>query len=168
MNLKLSIPFILGLTIALASPSPAAKPAPKAQCPIDRATYSAIGKPEFELQFSPIENSKYATELVAFTFQHRDRGMLATYHLGGSMGYGSYYLRDLAKPIEDDADGKLKPVFFDTNWRSVKVDDQGTAPEYLFISGLGVTDWYGDRTGNRNQPVGEVMWQLSGCRPQPH
>jgi hypothetical protein len=168
MKIKINWLLFFGVAIAFSSIAPvaqASKIKPKTQCPIDRATYSAIDKPAFELQFSPIEEGKIATEIVAFTFQHRNRGLLATYHVGGSSGYGSYYLRDLAKPIDEDADSSLKPVFFDANWRNVSNVAQGNAPKYLFISGFGATDWYADRAGNRKQPLGEVMWQLSGCRP---
>jgi hypothetical protein len=157
---------LLPLAIVLISLSSTAQAkSPKLpQCPLDQATYKAIGKPTFAIQFSPIIDRKFATEIVALNFQHRDRGMIASYHLGGSMGYGSYYLRDLAKPIEDDTDANLKPVFFDAKWEAVSDPTKGNAPKYLFISGLGVNDWYADRAGNRDQPIREVMWQLSGCR----
>jgi hypothetical protein len=144
--------------IALTTPGQAAT-----QCPIAKSTYQAIGNPSFELQFSPIKESKIATEILTFSLQHRQRGAIANYNLGGSSGYGSFYLRDLAKPIEADADIALKPVFFDANWRNV-IDISGkSAPQYLFISGLGVTDWYADRPDNRTQPLGDVMWQFARC-----
>jgi hypothetical protein len=161
---------MLSLQSAQAS-SPALKPVVKPvgktslQCVLDRATYSAIGKPAFELQFSPIENRKIATESVALTLQHRDRGMLTTYHIGGTMGYGSYVLRDLSRPIEEDTGDRLRTVFFDANWQEVKDISRGNAPKYLFISGLGSNDWYADRANNRKQPLREVMWQISNCRP---
>jgi hypothetical protein len=161
------------------APSPTA-PSPTAplRCPLDRATYRAVEKPAFELQFSPIANRQLASELVALTLQHPDRGMLATYHLGGGSGYGSYSLRDLAQPLsntQEDAGPSLKPVFFDGMLRHVGniagsitqggTITQGKAPKYLFIAGLGAEDWYANRAGNRSQPLGEVMWQLSDCRP---
>jgi hypothetical protein len=160
----------LGLAIALTgisltSLTPSAQASkPKTQCPIGRATYSAIGKPAFELQFSPIAKPKIASEFVALTIQHRDRGTVATYHLGGSLGYGSYYLRDANTSIEDDSNASLKPVFFDANFQQAR-DPAPSAPQYLFISGLGSDDWYSDRPGNRETPIAEVMWQRSGCRP---
>jgi hypothetical protein len=138
---------------------------PKTQCSLDRATYSAIGKPAFELQFSPIEQRRIATEIVALSIQHSDRGFLGSYHIGRSQGYGSYYMQDLAKSFEDDTDADLKPVFFDANLQQTKSPENGEAPKYVFISGLGSRDWYTDRSGNRTQPLREVMWQFSSCRP---
>jgi hypothetical protein len=154
----------IGLSLAaIALVAPAAAARPPATCAIERATYQAIGKPAFELQFSPIENPKFASEAVSLTFQHNKRGLLATYNLGGSLGYGSYYLRDLAKPIGGQESSNLKPVFFDANWRGTSIT-KGKAPKYLFIAGFGAEDWYANRAGNRTYPLGEVMWQLSGCR----
>jgi hypothetical protein len=157
-------PLILLTALTLLHSTAAEAAIPPVRCPIDRATYSAIGKSEFELQFSAIENPKIASEIVSLTLQHRDRGMLATYNLGGSVGYGSYYLRDLAKPIDAETDSNLKPVFFDTNWGNITDFSAIGSPKYLFISGLGANDWYSDRASNRTLPLGEVMWQFSGCR----
>lgn len=146
--------------------SPVAQAAkPPVRCPIDRATYSAIGKSEFELQFSAIENRESASESVSLSLQHRDRGMLGTYAIGQSNGYGVYYLRDLAKSIGEDSMARLSPVFFDNNWGQVRdLPSRMGAPKYVFISGLGVSDWYSNRANNRTQPLGDVMWQFSGCR----
>jgi hypothetical protein len=165
MNRSTCYRSLLPLAIVLTSLAPSAQASkPKTQCPLDRATYSAIGKPAFEMQFSPIAKPKIASEFVALTFQHRDRGTIATYHLGSSLGYGSYYLRDANTSIEDDSNASLKPVFFDANFQQAR-DSATSAPQYLFISGLGSDDWYSDRPGNREKPVSEVMWQRSGCRP---
>jgi hypothetical protein len=171
MKFKYYTRSLLPLAIALISLCPSAQaskpktPPQQATCPLNRATYSAIGKPAFDLQFSPIVKPKIASEFVALTIQHRDRGTIATYHLGSSLGYGSYYLRDANTSIEDDRKASLKPVFFDANFQQAR-DPAPSAPQYLFISGLGSDDWYSDRPGNRETPVAEVMWQRSGCRPE--
>jgi hypothetical protein len=169
MKFKQSTRSLLPLAIALISLSPSAQaskpPLQKATCPLNRATYSAIGKPAFELQFSPIAKPKIASEFVALTIQHRDRGTIATYHLGSSLGYGSYYLRDANTSIEDDRNASLKPVFFDANFQQAK-DPAPSAPQYLFISGLGSDDWYSNLPGSRETPIAEVLWQRSGCRPE--
>lgn len=158
---------LLPLAIVLISLAPSAQASkPKAACPLDRATYSAIGKPDFELQFSPIEQRRIATEIVALSIQHSDRGFLGSYHIGRSQGYGSYYMQDLAKSFEDDTDADLKPVFFDANLQQTNNPENSTAPKYVFISGLGSRDWYTDRPGNREKPLREVMWQLSSCRAE--
>ncbi|MFM2430591.1 MAG: hypothetical protein RLZZ511_1804 [Cyanobacteriota bacterium] len=166
MKFKRYIRSLFPLAIALISLTPNAQASkPKTQCPLDRATYTAIGKPAFELQFNSIEKRRIATEIIALTIQHRDRGSLGSYHLGRSQGYGSYYMQDLAKSVEDDTDADLKPVFFNANLQQANNPETGNAPKYVFISGLGSRDWYTDRPGHRETPIGEVMWQISGCRP---
>jgi hypothetical protein len=99
------------------------------------------------------------------TIPHRDRGSLGTYHIGRSQGYGSYYMQDLAKSFEDDTDADLKPVFFNANLQKANSAETSNAPKYVVISGLGSRDWYTDRSGNRDNPLGEVMWRFSSCRP---
>jgi hypothetical protein len=56
-------------------------------------------------------------------------------------------------------------VFFDANFQQAK-DPAPSAPQYLFISGLGSDDWYSNLPGSRETPVAEVLWQRSGCRPE--
>jgi hypothetical protein len=146
-------------TIAQAAPP---KPAPQSTCPIAQATYTAIGNPALSLQFRSLIKPAIASEIVSFTLKHKTRGEIVTYNLGGSNGYASLYLRDAATSIEDDRGSDLKPVFFDANWKHAGLPLK-TAPQYFFVSGLGSNDWYTERSGNRDQPVGEVMWQFSGC-----
>jgi hypothetical protein len=142
------------------------KPIPQLTCPIAQATYTAIGNPALSLQFRPLIKPAIASELFSFTLKHKTRGEIVTYNMGGSNGYPSLYLRDATTSIEDDRGSDLKPVFFDANWQHVGVPLK-RAPQYFFVSGLGANDWYSDRSGNRDRPVGDVMWQLSGCATAP-
>jgi hypothetical protein len=133
------------------------------QCSIEKSIYQAIGNPSFELRFSPIKNSKIATEIVSFTVNHHRRGVIGMYNLGGSMGYGGLYLRDAAQPIEAESEHPLQPVFFDRNWQNAKEISGKSAPQYFFIAGLGAADWYSNQSDSRKQPLGDVMWQLARC-----
>jgi hypothetical protein len=133
-------------------------------CPLTKSVYRAIGKPEFELMFGA-SKSGIATEIAAFTLKHKTRGNIVSYNLGGSMGYGSLYLTAVGQKAESDASEKLKPYFFDGNWKNI-IGITNPAPRYFFVAGLGLEDWYSDRKGNRTQPLGDVMWQLERCQPQ--
>jgi len=79
------------------------------------------------------------------------------------MGYGSLYLQLIAPTSKENAETKLKPVFFDRNWQSVSGTPK-MASQYLFVANLGVEDWYSNRQGNRSNPLGEVMWKFAGCQ----
>jgi hypothetical protein len=162
--------FVIALcstvTIAQAAAPIPTKFVPQPTCPIAQATYTAIGNPALSLQFRPLIKPAIASEIVSFTLKHKTRGEIVTYNLGSSNGYASLYLRDAATSIEDDRGSDLKPVFFNANWQHSGLPLK-TAPQYFFVSGLGSNDWYTERLGNRDQPVGEVMWQFSGCATAP-
>lgn len=131
-------------------------------CPLTKSIYRAISKPEFEIRFTKTK-SAIASEFAALTLKHKIRGTIASFNMGGSMGYGSFYLNPImAKPTEN-AKNELKPVFFDRRWQNVN-GTINTSPTYLFIAGLGVEDWYSGRKGSRNQVLGDVMWQFAGCQ----
>ena len=133
-------------------------------CPLTKSVYRAIGKPDFELMFGA-SKSGIATEVAAFTLKHKTRGNIVSYNLGGMMGYDSLYLIEIGKKAESDVGEKLKPYFFDNNWKSAN-GLTNLASRYFFVSGLGLQDWYSDRKGNRNKPLGDVMWQFERCQPQ--
>lgn len=157
--------LLLNPAIAKALPDrPAAtvKPLTSQSCPIGRANYTAIGNPELSLEFAPLVKPAIASEIVSFHLKHKTRGTIVTYSMSASNGYATLYLRDVATSLEDDRGSNLRPVFFDVNWKYSGVSLK-TAPQYFFVSGLGSNDWYADRAGNRNQPVGEVIWQFSHC-----
>ncbi len=149
-------------TITQAKPTtPIKLPTPQS-CSIERANYTAIGNPELSLEFVPLLQPAIASEIVSFRLKHKTRGTIVTYNMGASNGYASLYLRDTTTSIEDDRGSDLKPVFFDANWQHSGLPLK-IAPQYFFVSGLGSNDWYTERSGNRNRPVGEVIWQFSGC-----
>jgi hypothetical protein len=129
-------------------------------CNLQNSTYSAIGNPDWRIEVKPAQKRFAAVESATFLIKHKTRGEIGRYALGQSNGYGSFSLRDLSKKV-DDPSPSLKPAFFDQHWRADRL--LNSAPKYLFISGLGSADWYGNSPQSRETPVGELMWQLSSC-----
>jgi hypothetical protein len=171
--LRFTIPCATGLMLMIttfprspqvAIAQPKSTVAQRKACPLTKSVYRAVGKPDFELMFGT-SKSGIATEVAAFTLKHRTRGNIVSYNLGGSMGYGSLYLTPVGQKTESDAAEKLKPYFFDGNWKNIN-GITNPAPRYFFVAGLGLEDWYSERKGNRTQPLGDVMWQFERCQPQ--
>jgi hypothetical protein len=131
-------------------------------CPLTRSIYRAIGNPTFELIFGA-SKSGIATEFASLTLKHKTRGNIVAYNLGGSMGYGSLYLTEVGQKTEGDAVEKLKPYFFDSNWKNIN-GITNLVPRYFFVAGLGVDDWYSNRNGSRTTPLGDVIWQFERCQ----
>jgi hypothetical protein len=166
---KFSIGILLtAIHVQVVAVSAIAQPNPiltrQKTCPLVKSIYRAIGNPEFELVFGPSQ-SKIATEVAAFTLKHKARGNIVAYNLGGSMGYGGLYLTAVKQKTNRDSAEKLKPYFFDSKWNNIN-GITNPVPQYFFISGLGVEDWYSNRPGNRTQPLGDVMWQFERCQAQ--
>lgn len=131
-------------------------------CPLTKSVYRAIGNPTFELIFGA-SKSGIATEVAAFTLKHKTRGNIVAYNLGGSMGYGSLYLTEVGQKAEGESGEKLKPYFFDSNWKNIN-GITNPVPRYFFVAGLGADDWYSNRNGSRTTPLGDVMWQFERCQ----
>lgn len=131
-------------------------------CPLTKSVYRAIGNPTFELIFGA-SKSGIATEVAAFTLKHKTRGNIVAYNLGGSMGYGSLYLTEVGQKAESEAGEKLKPYFFDSNWKNIN-GITNPVPRYFFVAGLGANDWYSNRNGSRTTPLGDVIWQFERCQ----
>jgi hypothetical protein len=155
---------VLPLSSQIASAQQPRSVTQQKNCPLTKSVYRAIGKPDFELIFSA-SKSGIATEVAAFTLKHKTRDNIVSYNLGGSMGYGSLYLTTVGQNVENDAAEKLKPYFFDGNWKNIN-GITNPAPRYFFVGGLGLEDWYSNRKGNRTQPLGDVMWQFERCQPR--
>jgi hypothetical protein len=152
--------YALTQSIAIAQTQPS--------CPLTKSIYKAIAKPSFEMRFAPIKINLPVD--AAVTLKHKIRGNIASYYLSSSMGYGSLNLApvtSISKENSEESENKgfeLKPVFFDRNWKNVDGIPK-LAPQYLFVGGLGVEDWYSNQQkGSRSQVLGEVMWKFAGCQ----
>ncbi len=161
------ISFRSTLAVALLSnlgfmlPAFAASNAP-ASCPITKSVYTAIGKPDYKVTFGkPPANSRPDQQAIA-TLQHTKRGNLGTFALEQGNGYGTLYITE--QQASNSTQNKKREfilLFFNSSLREVK--SLSLAPTYMHIAGLGASDYSG-QNGNRDYPLGDVMWQLSSCR----
>jgi hypothetical protein len=139
-------------------PAGIAAPNSNLSCPIHKSVYHAIGKTDYKLIFSNPLSQLAGVSQASATLEHSKRGKIAIFVLTQSNGYGRFALSE--QRSQDDE--SYTTVFFDAALKEVK--NVSKSPLYLQISGLGSGDWYSDRKGNRDYPLGDVMWKLSNCQ----
>ena len=145
-----------------ASAAPATKLAPATawqKCPLWQAVYHDAGHQGFILEFSKSEQSPdLASTLARVTVRHAKKGPISQWELSHGMGYGSFNLFD---PTGEDTydhgvfafDAKLQPL------------DAPHGP-WLFVAGLGLSNWYSGRQGARDAPlIKDPMWAFARCKP---
>ena len=127
-------------------------------CPLDRAVYRDAGQRGFILEFSKSgESPDLASTLARVTVRHAKQGLISQWELSHKMGYGSFELYDLTG--EDKYhhgvfafDAKLQPM------------DAPHGP-WLFVAGLGLSNWYSGRQGARDEPLlKDPMWAFELCK----
>jgi hypothetical protein len=157
MSFRLFGAIALFSSVTCLPASIAASP-PKLSCAIQKSVYRAIGKTDYKLTFDqPLSELAGVSQAIA-NLEHSKRGKIATFVLSQSNGYGKF---SLSEPKSEETSHTT--VFFDATLKEVR--NLNKAPIYLQISGLGSDDWYSsDRKGNRDYPLGDVMWKLSTCR----
>ena len=129
---------------------------PAVACDLTHSTYRAVGNPDFQLVFSEPPTALAGVVRATVTLQHPKRGKILSLHLNQSQGYGAFALFDPKKP-----DASYPLYFFNQ-----KLEFGGASPSrtYTFVAGLGVSDYYSDRSGNQEAILGDVMWKLDSCR----
>lgn len=127
-------------------------------CPLPRAVTRDAGSQGFTLAFSESRLSPgSAARLALVTVRHAQKGVISQWELSHGQGYGSF---DLSDPTGEDKgahgvyafDAKLQPL---------------DAPHgaWLFVSGLGQSNWYSGRPGARDAPLlKDVMWAFGRCK----
>lgn len=90
---------------------------------------------------------------------HEKRGQIFEFDMVQSQGYGSTSL------IDRKGQKRSYPInFFNSDLSQKSIFRAKTAPKYLFISGLGSEDYYGNSSrGGREVLLGDVMWEFSRC-----
>ena len=131
--------------------------APVTACELTRSVYRAVGNPDFQLIFAKPPTNLAAVVRATVTLQHPKRGTILSLYLNQSQGYGAFVLSD---PKTDEANYPL--YFFNEKLESTSVGKE--APAYTFVATLGVSDYYSNRSGNRQNILGDVMWKLDACR----
>ena len=88
------------------------------------------------------------------------RGQVFEFDMVQSQGYGSTSLID--------AKGQKRSHlinFFNSDLSQKSIFRAETAPKYIFVSGLGSEDYYGNSLrGGRKIMLGDVMWKLDRCK----
>ena len=127
-------------------------------CSIQSSFYRAIGNPDFQLVFAPPPPNKIMGAVVSLT--HTKRGQIQAFHLTTANGYGSSSLLDPKGARES-----LNIVFFDRDLKRDGIFRNQHAPEYVFIAGLGSSDYYyySSNGDNRKFLLGDVMWRFDRC-----
>ncbi|OYU46053.1 MAG: hypothetical protein CFE44_04220 [Burkholderiales bacterium PBB4] len=151
---------LLGWSVALAPVWALAAPAPAWQaCPLSHAVYRDAGSEGFTLEFSKSgESPDLASTLARVTVRHAQKGLISQWELSHSLGYGTF---DLFDPSGEDKTSH-GVVAFDAKLRPLDAPHGA----WLFVAGLGVSNWYSGRTGARDAPViKDPMWAFERCKP---
>ena len=139
---------------AWAAPVPAWR-----DCPLARAVYRDAGLQGFTLEFSESRQSPgLAARLAQVTVRHADKGIVSRWELSHGQGYG-YGSFDLSDPASEDK-GAHGVYAFDAKWAPLDAPHGA----WLFVSGLGQSNWYSKRPRARDAPlVKDVMWVFERC-----
>jgi hypothetical protein len=124
----------------------------QAACDLDHSVYRDAAKRGFTLEFSPSERED-ATVVALAQVRHTTRGVIFTFEVGHSNGYGTFFLArtDADKAPAHDA------YFFDARMVETTVNTAA----WVFVSGLGSADWYDTR---KDPQLGDVLWKFDRCK----
>ena len=127
-------------------------------CPLHQAVYRDSGRQGFTLEFSKSSQSPdLANALARVTVRHAKTGLNSQWELSYGLGYGRF---DLFDPTGKDKYDH--GVFaFDSNLQPLDAPHGA----WLFVSGLGRSNWYSGRQGSREAPLlGDPMWAFERCK----
>ncbi|OYT91655.1 MAG: hypothetical protein CFE43_11955 [Burkholderiales bacterium PBB3] len=146
--------FVAGLVSAAMVLAPALA---LADCPLDRAVYRDAGQGGFTLEFSKsAESPDLASTLARVTVRHAKKGVISQWELSHGLGYGAFELVD---PTGEDKYNH-SVVAFDAKLRALDAPHGA----WLFVAGLGVSNWYSGRQGARDEPLlKDPMWVFVRC-----
>jgi hypothetical protein len=129
-----------------------------AACIITNSVYRDVNGRGFELTFKPSSPSSSTTSVIA-TLSHAKRGKIFEFDMIQSQYYGSVSL------INHKNNNTHLINFFNSNLTQSSIFRAESSPMYLFISGLGSTDYYNNQmSGSRAIILGDVMWKFQSCR----
>jgi hypothetical protein len=137
----------------------------QASCNFNKSIYHDVDGQGFELSFKPTpsNSSVYITSIA--TLKHSRRGTIFKFDVTQMQGYGTTFLTHISGG-QEKSHGLY---FFENNLKRTYVilsrgRDSNAVP-YIFVEGLGVTDYYDNRqSGGRDVILGDVMWKFSRCQ----
>lgn len=123
-----------------------------------QAVYRDAGLQGFTLVFSESRQAPdLAARLALVTVRHTQKGLVSQWELSHGLGYGSF---DLSDPTGED---KSAPGVYAFDAKLQPLDAPHGA--WLFVSGLGQSNWYSGRQGARDAPLlKDVMWAFVRCK----
>ena len=123
-------------------------------CPLELRSYEDVEGRRMALEFDPPSRDRGPAVIAVAKLRVPDRGEVGRYEVVARPGYGDVLLVS--------SEGEHSVYFFTEDLRSVKTAE---GSRLLFIEGLGLADWaHGETPGSREYPVGDVVWQLAGCK----
>jgi len=125
----------------------------QAACDLDHSVFRDAANRGFALEFSPSGGAD-ATVVALAQVKHKTRGVIFTFKVGHSNGYGTFFLTrtDAEKAPARDV------YFFDARMVETPVNTAA----WVFVSGLGAADWYDTRKDPR---LGDTLWAFARCKP---
>ncbi len=127
----------------------------QAACDLDHSVFRDAANRGFALEFSPAGGAD-ATLVALAQVRHKARGVIFSFEVGHSNGYGTFFLTrtDADKAPAHDV------YFFDARMVETPVN----TAVWVFVSGLGSADWY----DTRKQPqVRDTLWKFERCKIHP-
>lgn len=123
-----------------------------AACDLDHSVFRDAASRGFALEFSPSEGAD-ATLVALAQVKHKTRGVIFTFDVGHTNGYGTFFLTQtgVSKPRSLDV------YFFDVRLIETPVNTAA----WVFVSGLGSADWYDTR---KDPQLGDTMWKFERCK----
>lgn len=146
----------VALTIAGIGEKGAIAQSDEISCKFTNSIYQDIKGRGFELVVSKSPVSSASIGAIV-RIRHEQRGQIFEFDMVQSQGYGSTSL------IDRKGQGRSHLInFFNSDLSQKSIFRTKTAPKYLFISGLGSEDYYGNSSrGSRKIMLGDVMWKLN-------
>ena len=123
-------------------------------CPLELRSYEDLDGRQMVLEFDPPASDGGVSVFASACLRHPQRGEIACFDVVTRPGYGDVLL------VAGERDHTA--YFFTDDLQSTKTAE---GSRLLFVEGLGLGDWQeGELPGSHDNPVGDVVWKLVGCK----
>lgn len=127
-------------------------------CNLSKAVYKDVAGKGYKIEFMPYRGSS-AVQFASGQLSHKSQGIIFKFSVSQSQGYGTTWISPRSSSEQSHA-----VYFFDSDLRhSPQVGLRAPASTYIFVEGLGSSDYYGNPRG-REILLGDNMWKLDYCK----